>query len=276
MIIYYIDTNFNVKYNVKYNVKTWKFPGGEIGVSIPTEHLTTKVRQIILTATLRNSDEIMELMLAVDAMKRCHILSEIVLVIPYLAYARQDRVCNPGESLSIKVLANMINSLELDKVTLYDPHSDVSPALFNNVTVVDQCEILRGYNFAQFDAIIAPDAGAQKKAYAVAKRYGVKKVITANKTRDPMTGKILNTELNGSVDGLSVLVVDDICDGGATFIHLANELVHARIKKLYVTHGIFSKGVDAVTPFYDMILTTNSYNPELVSSDKVTLIRNFY
>lgn len=263
--------------------KTWKFPGGEVGASItnPLLYLSEKPTVIDIKASLRNSDELMELLMFLDAVKRfAPTQSEIVLRLPYLPYARQDRVCNPGESLSVAVVARMLNTFNISQVVLYDVHSDVSLVLFDNARHVLQEEIFDLYDSIkwQTSTIVAPDAGAEKKAHRIAKHIGAKEVVTASKCRNVSDGTITGMELHGDVAGKDVLVFDDICDGGATFVHLSNLLTQrgARSKTLFVTHGIFSKGVDAVAPFWDKIYTTNSHNPDLKSKGNVIVKADFY
>lgn len=262
------------------NAKLWEFPSGEVGAALlpVSEDFSGARNKMHITASLRNSVEFMQLVMFLDAVKSKHYNMEVTLLLPYLAYARQDRVCNEGESLSIRAIANIINSYNLHEVILVDVHSDVSLALFNNCRHITQ-EFTLG-RFVQFevpDALIAPDAGALKKTTALAKRFGVKQVITATKERDLATGAITHTYLNGQVEGLSVMIVDDICDGGATFVGLANCLYGVKRKSLAITHGIFTKGVKAVDSHFDAVYTTNSYSPELESNTKNLVVdRKFY
>jgi ribose-phosphate pyrophosphokinase len=113
--------------------------------------------------------------------------------------------------------------------------------------------------------IISPDAGALKKIYKVAKATSLT-VVEAKKVRDVATGNIVKTEIDSSqllgVD--TAIIVDDICDGGRTFIELATVIRDSGfIGKLIlcVTHGIFSKGLDVFDgPLFDAIYTMNNIN----------------
>jgi len=111
--------------------------------------------------------------------------------------------------------------------------------------------------------LVAPDAGALKKVSSIAKALGTQ-WVRADKSRDPATGEITGTVVYSEhVGQRDFLIVDDICDGGRTFIALAEALrplTDGRVY-LYVTHGIFSSGYDALTAAIDGIYTANSFRP---------------
>ena len=181
---------------------------------------------------------------------------------PYVPYARQDRAMVSGDAFSLKVFANILNSLKFDCVEIIDPHSDVTPALIDNVFVIEQhkCYVLESLGGA-YDAIVSPDGGALKKIFKAAKVLNVSFVIEASKNRDVVTGAITSTSFIGDVSGKKLLIVDDICDGVFTFIKLAEVLKAGGAKQvdLYVTHGIFSKGIEVLTPFIDNVYCQYSW-----------------
>jgi ribose-phosphate pyrophosphokinase len=232
-------------------IESFTFAGGECHVAVSREQIKD---QTTITALLENSDDIMKLLLTIDAVRRIR-NTAIDLRIPYVPYARQDRVCNPGEALSIRVMADIINGMGCRRVTIVDPHSDVTSALINNCHVITQAEVIKNSPLAEeilLDnwALVSPDAGAAKKiqtvAKAIAKNGAFPDVFCASKVRDTRTGAITSTAFHDDVKGRTVLIVDDICDGGRTFIELATLLNQMGTAKtmLYVTHGIFSKGLD--------------------------------
>lgn len=238
---------------------SFKFSGGEI-------HLKTGYKPIV-TAYLRNSDDIIELLLFANAMKqRGNLIKQ--LEIPYIPYARQDRVCNEGEPFSIKVMADLINSIEAKEVIGWDVHSDVTTALINNFRNIEQYEFVP---ILENITVCSPDGGALKKAFKVSQSQSLP-LITANKIRDTKTGDIVKTEVNQEVKG-DILIVDDICDGGRTFIELAKVLKEKGAGKiyLYVTHGIFSKGIDVFDGLIDKIYATNSFCT--IKHKKLTIIK---
>ena len=111
--------------------------------------------------------------------------------------------------------------------------------------------------------LVSPDAGAYKKVFDVAKEFKIEKIITATKVRDVKTGKILRTEIPvlDQHRNLKYVIVDDICDGGRTFIELAKAIKDSRPTAeiyLIVTHGIFSAGFDELKKYITEVYCTNS------------------
>lgn len=267
-------SNIKIKIgNITQSIKQFNFPGGEVGVEIQCWPCWDSVERVDIIAHLKNSDDIMALLMTSDAIDREYKMAKKFLTLNYVPYARQDRVCNEGESLSISVMAKLINSCGFAKVKIADPHSDVTSALINNVEVLESYEILKHKDLSSY-YIVAPDAGAYKKAYKWAQKKGALGVITANKVRDVRTGNIVSVSVDADVSGLKLFVVDDICDGGRTFVELAKCLEGASTTELFVTHGIFSKGTKVLTDVYDKVYSTNSYHGTLPDEldDKVNWI----
>ena len=292
-----------------YEISFGKYPGGEIYIvdDIDFAHPIDNVQ-----AKIESSDDLMALLLLNNALDRQLIKADCCfLFIPYFPYARQDRIGPTGvnQSLSAEVIADIINTMNFRAVMISDPHSDVVPALVKNCQVIDQTKTIKSFfDYLVTDkgmlpkniVLVAPDAGALKKTLVVAKEFGIDKVITAEKVRDMASGQITGTKINGDVvPGNHYVMVDDICDGGRTFIEIAKELrrldQEARDKiqqgkvELYraygdpvpvpipttkihlaVTHGIFSKGlaplldngidlVYAYNPWQEYVEKTNIY-----------------
>ena len=248
--------------NVTQAIKQFTFPGGEVGVEIQYWPCWDNVEKVDVIAHLKNSDDLMALLLTSDAIDRQYKSAKKYLTLNYVPYARQDRVCNEGESLSVSVMAKLINSCGFARVKIADPHSDVTPALINNVEILESYDIIKNKDLSQY-YIVAPDAGAYKKACKWAQKKNALGVITANKVRDVRTGKIESVKVDTDVKGLKLFVVDDICDGGRTFIELAKCLNGAKSLELFVTHGIFSKGTKVLTDVYDKVYSTNSFHGDI-------------
>ena len=255
--------------------QTFMFPGGEVQTSIdlPTDDISF----LVINADLRSSNDVMALLLLTDALRRQVGQVPIGLNLPYVPYARQDRVCNPGEALAAKVFCNLINAQGYASVTILDPHSDVVPALLDRVHVIDVSVPLSriiGLNeFRQGVTFIAPDAGARKRVLAAAKKLGIADVRFADKTRCTQTGKIIGMSISQDIPEQPLLIVDDICDGGRTFMELAAHLrrITDQPLYLYVTHGIFSKGVEILLTEYERLFTTNDWSQS--NNPAVTLIK---
>ena len=190
-----------------------------------------------------------------------------VLIMPYAPGARADR----GLPFGAQIYAEFIGGLLLDQTIIFDPHSAVVVDELryfdgNRVTVAYSNElfaqphmeaVLHGYT-----GIIAPDKGAVDRATAMADLANLP-VYTATKHRDEATGKLSGFALDGLPGDGNYLIVDDICDGGGTFLGLAEASGLTREQvDLYVSHGVFSKSALEILPrSFGYIFTTNSYAP---------------
>jgi ribose-phosphate pyrophosphokinase len=235
------------------------FSGGEPHIKINPDFA---YEAITITHRINSFNDLGLLLLAVDALRRMNVKT-INAFIPYFPAARQDRVMIAGEPLSVKVYADIINALNLNKITVFDPHSEVTPALLDNVEVIYNYDFIKkvlakiGTNVK----LISPDGGALKKIYKVSEYLGGIDVVECSKSRDVKTGKLSGFKVyDDDLKGIDCLIVDDICDGGMTFIGLAEELKNKNAGKLYlaISHGIFSKGFENMNVF-EKIFTTNSF-----------------
>ncbi len=245
------------------------FSGGEVHVKLKGID-----DDVIITTRLNSSDNIMKLLLTVDALKRSG-TSSINAFIPYLPYARQDRVMVEGEPLSVKVMCDLLNGCGFKKIFLFDVHSEVSLALLNN------CQLIPNYNLVKTVIgdkkdylLVSPDAGALKKIYKMAEAIQyTNDIVLCNKVRDVSNGDIKGITVDkADLSSKDCFIVDDICDGGATFVGVAKELKKRNAGKvnLIVSHGIFSKGEAALTEYIDHIYTTDSIKDS--SSSFITCI----
>jgi ribose-phosphate pyrophosphokinase len=246
------------------------FNGGEPHIRLKD---SINGQDIVITIRLKTPEDFIKLMIATDALKRCK-ANRIILFAPYFPGARQDRVENPGESLSSKVYADMINIQGYHSVQIFDPHSDVTPALINNCCVIDNedfafkafKELLGKEKTKNEFVLVSPDAGALKKAGKLSKKLYNIPVVTCLKERDTKTGKLSGFKVvDGVVEGKECIIVDDICDGGGTFIGVAKELKKIGAKSVYlvVSHGIFSRGFGELKRYFDKIYTTNSWRSHI-------------
>lgn len=231
--------------------KVTRFPAGEILVNLSMQGFVYPRDHVNVILNFKNSDCIMELMQIADCLSTMPSLTKY-LYIPYMPFARQDRRANEGDSHSLAVFARLVNSLGFDYIETDDPHSDVVEALFPTAKINRQWDIAQREvipHTRPYNAVIAPDMGAAKKAAKVAEKMNVP-MIQCTKVRDPETGKLSCPEIQGAEiiqEGWRLLVVDDICDGGYTFIQLIralDEQLEVGVEvDLFVTHGIFSKGL---------------------------------
>ena len=247
--------------------KTWNFPAGEVGVQLvdPPEQLKTPIYLTLQDAT---SEGIVRLMMTVDAYHQAG-YHNLNLYMPYVPYGRQDRATAEGTNFGLSMFTQILGLAGFREIVIVDPHSQVTVDLLEDVcldlVVVAQQEflehlpILQGPNYWKDDwVVVAPDKGAVGRAYEAVEVLGIPNVVVADKIRDPKTGEIVGMSLSGDITGKNVLVVDDICDGGRTFIELAKYLDAALTRALFVTHGIFSKGYNVVAEAYHHVYTTDT------------------
>src|SRR5580692_8825044 len=228
--------------------KCFVFSGGEIQVKLEDDGYVDGcidyTNRVWITAHIANSNDFMELSLLTDALRRKYKGISLSLIMPYIPYARQDRAMTLGESLSIKVFAGFLNGLNFDSVEVWDAHSDVSLALIDRV-IHRPVERILTKEILCDSILVSPDAGSLKKVSKVAQVFG-NRMVRADKNRSVIDGSITGTVVYSEhVGDSNFLMVDDICDGGRTFIELGKELrklTNGQIN-LYVTHGIFSKGL---------------------------------
>lgn len=241
--------------------ESFTFSGGEPHIKILSD--LNAIEEVTVTTRIQSFNDFGLLLIAIDALRRMSIKT-IHLFLPYMPAARQDRVMITGESLSVKVYADLINGLNLDSVTIFDPHSEVAPALLNN------CKVISNHKFIEkviadinSDVIlISPDGGALKKIYKVSEFLGGLPVIECSKKRNVKNGQLEGFKVyEDDLAGKDCLIVDDICDGGGTFIGLAEELKKKNAGNLYlaVSHGIFNKGVEVLNQYFTKIYTTDSF-----------------
>lgn len=254
----------------------WSYPGGELGFKLK-QHIGSDVHLVIRTV-LDSPTSIILLMLAVDTIRKDCQISKLSVQLNYMPYAQADRDFAPYESFSLKTITTLFNSLQVDEWILFDPHSDVAPALLNKVKiipndnfikyVIDKIKSIHSATDESSFVIVSPDAGAYKKIFSLCKRIDFKgKIVTASKYRDHETGKITTT-VPHIANGI-VLIIDDICLGGRTFMNIAKEL-NNHFVYLAISHGIFNEGIDHLTPEFNEIFTTDSVGKKFWGAPHIT------
>lgn len=237
----------------------------------------------IINAKIQNSSDILYLYCLVDAIRKSTNENiKIALYCDYFPGSRQDRICNKGEPLTVKIYADLINNLNLDKVEICDPHSDVTPSLINNCYLYPiESVINKVIRDCEPNFIISPDVGASKRIYNyLAKIKCPLPVIQCLKHRDTDTGKLSGFEICGDQNftNKKLLMLDDICEYGGTFIGLASlpKFQLADSLYLYTTHGIFPNGqetIDNLHKHFKKIYCTNSFENNIVESDIFKVIK---
>ena len=265
-----------------YAVASGIFPDGAGWLKV-TDALPSFARLMRIRAVaMRDMNDFMLLAQLVEAVRHQTDVLVSHLDLPWLPWARQDRHMVAGDSFALKVFASQLNTLQFDKVKVLDPHSDAAAAAINNFVAISQetCLLHSATLQRQFQQktlmLVAPDAGALKKIDAVARAAGVEEYAILSKKRDVASGKLTGFSLMaGDVRGRDMLIVDDLCDAGGTFIGSAQVLreASAHSVSLYVTHGIFSKGVEHLfANGIDAIYTTTSFAAPTLEHPQLELI----
>lgn len=250
-----------------------KFPDGQQQVTLNNPQHFNKSSDLLIKSRLTSFQDL-ELICCTVASLRSKGVKSIHLYIPYVLGGRSDRTFVDGGNNYLKqVICPIINSLNLETVVVLDPHSDILEACINNFQKIDNSDLIRlmihdldrefpGDLYSNL-VLVSPDAGASKKVFKVAENLAFTgDVITCSKNRD-VNGKLTKTVVPiKQGETKDVVIIDDICDGGATFINIAkalDEAGHQGKKYLVVTHGIFSKGTTELGHHFETIYTTNSY-----------------
>lgn len=255
--------------NSEIKFKISRFPDGQQTIDIDANGFALALFDKIIKIKSRLNDfKDLELIICANQALKNLGANRVHLFVPYFVGARSDRKFQEGGVNYLKqVICPIINSQQFASVTVLDPHSDVLEACLNNYVKVNNFRLV-DFALEQLNgrssqtAIISPDAGALKKIYDIAKEFNITNVTTASKVRDIVTGNILRTELPTMdlMDIAHFIIIDDICDGGRTFIELAKEIRKQTNKPIYliVTHGIFSAGYEKLSDELDGIFCTNS------------------
>ena len=254
-------------------LKTFTFPDGQPHFKLETYERDWTV--VTIETALKSPLELFQVGLAIDVLRN-NGYSEINLDVRYLLAARMDRAIDTMQPYTLQSVARIINSWGCSKVRLLDVHSEVATRLIRNSENVLPYEVVgQVWETTGKPIIICPDKGAVERVNKLTPGYDK---IYCTKERNPETGALSGFKIT---DGFYLrdkgrtqdcLIVDDICDGGGTFIGLAKELRKAGAKKvfLFVTHGIFSKGLPLEG--IDAIYTTDSYQPDTYGFEKIVCI----
>ncbi len=250
--------------DIKYQVSN--FPDGQQSITLEKFTFTQRLSSIVIKSRL-NSFRDLELIICANQTLREMGIEDVNLYVPYFLGARSDRKFVEGSVNYLKnVICPIINSQKFNKVIVLDPHSDVLEACLDNFVKINNFDLVE-FTLNQIGnqnvTLVSPDAGAFKKIFDVAKHFGIENIITATKVRDLKTGQILHTDVP-NIDmhnDVKYIIVDDICDGGRTFIEIAKTIQNVRPTAniyLVVTHGIFSAGYTELGKYFEAIYTTNS------------------
>lgn len=263
------------------------FSDGQMLVNLPTE---IEGDRVILTWKPSHAAEITLLIEVRNALENMGFV-DVDLDILYFPGARQDRACQAGQANSFQALFTVIDNLGFSVIRLYDIHNSEPLTHFERKTIIMEIKlssifarypIIKKYINEKNLVLCAPDKGALERVEGV--RYIHEELgcyMEMSKVRNKSNGIIEGLEIShmGSFhQGDSVLIVDDICDGGATFIRAAEKLKEYGAGRLYlyVTHGIFSKGLEELGKHFEHIYCHHVLHDNKFSSGAgLTILREF-
>lgn len=213
------------------NLVVTKFSDGEFAVSYEESIRGKDV--FLVQSTFPNSDNLMELLLMIDAAKRAS-ANHIIAVIPYFGWARQDRKDKPRVSIGAKLVSDMLAAAGIDRLITMDLHADQIQGFFNvPVDHLYASNILLPYvqSLHLKDLVIAsPDVGGSKRANTYAK-YLACPLVLCNKTR-ARANVVESMQIIGDVKGKNVVIVDDMVDTAGTITKAANIMLEGGAKSV--------------------------------------------
>ncbi len=208
------------------NMNITHFADGEFSVSY--EESIRGSHLFLVQSTFPNSDNLMELLLMIDAAKRASAKS-IVAVIPYFGWARQDRKDKPRVAIGAKLVADMLTVAGIDRLITMDLHADQIQGFFN--VPVDHLyasgvflPYIESLNLDEL-VIATPDVGGSKRASTYSKYLGVPLVL-CNKSRIK-ANEVASMQIIGDVKGKNVILIDDIVDTAGTITKAADIMLEA-------------------------------------------------
>ena len=249
------------------NVITTYFSDGEFQPAF--EESVRGRRVFIIGSTFPNSDNLMEMLLMLDAAKRAS-ARHITAVMPYFGWARQDRKDKPRVAIGAKLVANLLQTAGATRIMTMDLHADQIQGFFEKPVYHLYASTIflpyiKSLNLENL-TIASPDMGGSKRAYAYSSHL-LSDVVICYKQRK-VANVIGHMELIGEVEGRNVILVDDMIDTGGTLAHAANLMMErgAKSVRAVCTHALLSGGA------YEKI--ENSALTELIVSDTIPLKKN--
>ena len=258
-----------------HKVELGHFPDGTLLIKEDVPKNFYEEREAVIIWKYENDSELVALIYLTKHLK-AHGVTKIHLNMPYIPNARQDRVKSDEDVFTLKYFAEIINGLEFASVTVLDPHSTVSEALFDRIIVETPKENIKKVldRIGEENVMMFyPDEGAMKRYSAMADKayvFGMKK-------RDWTTGQIQGLDVAGATDKIkdsTILIVDDICSMGGTFYHSAKKLKELGAGKiyLYISHceNSILKGEVLTSGLVEKVFTTDSLLTE--TNEKIEVI----
>ena len=225
------------------NTKIIRFADGEVYVEI-NENMRGQDVFIIQSTCTPVNDSIMELLICIDALRRASAKS-ITAVLPYFAYARQDRKVSPRSPISAKLFANLLMGSGASRVLTMDLHANQIQGFFD----IPVDNLFAGPTFVQHIkkniksknlVCVAPDVGGVERTRAIGKRLSADLAIIDKRRSGPGKSEVMN--VIGNVKNKVCVIIDDLVDSGGTIVNAAAALKSKGAKDVYayVVHGVLT------------------------------------
>ncbi|MDE2762952.1 MAG: ribose-phosphate pyrophosphokinase [Gemmatimonadota bacterium] len=257
-------------------VTIYNFADGEIFVRIDRNARGRDV--FIIQPTVANADNMMELLLLIDAARRAS-AEHVTAVVPYFGYGRQDRKDQPRVSIAAKLVANLIVAAGADRLVSIDFHQHQIQGFFDiPVDHLYAAPVFTGhFRRKQFSnlVVVAPDVGSAKMARGFAKRLGAPFAVIDKRRPAANVSEVLHVV--GDVEGRTCLITDDMIDTGGTIAQAITALKDRGAGRVYVaaTHALLS--ADAVekleaSPLEELVVTNTIHVPDAKRFDRLRIL----
>ena len=267
-----------------------RYLGLELGISELSRFKDSEIRcrigetvrgaEVFIVQPLNNpsAEHIMELVIMIDAMKRAS-AKVVCPVIPYYAYARQDRKNQPRDPISAKLLANILTAAGADRVVTLDLHAGQIQGFFDiPVDNLRGMPIIAEYlvkKKLQDIVVVSPDVGGVVRSRELADRLHAQLAIVDKRRPAPNKAEVMN--LIGDVEGKTAVLIDDMIDTGGTIVNAANALIERGAKEVYAccTHAVFSDpAVEFMeaSPLKEVIVTDSIHLPPEKEMSKLKVL----
>ncbi|MBY0585326.1 ribose-phosphate diphosphokinase [Candidatus Carsonella ruddii] len=231
---------FNIKKNY---LKIEKFKDSEYKIQF-LKKINNKIIFFLQSLSFPIHDNLINLFLIINSLKRMCI-EKIFIIIPYFCYSRQDKLFNENSPISVKLISNILDFFNVEKIITLDSHSNNFECYFNtSLKILKSTSLIVNdivKNNIEVDIIISPDIGGIIRAKNLANYLNLELVIIDK--RRPIFNQIKIFCIIGDVNLKKCLIIDDIIDTGNSIIEITNFLFFHKIKKVsvYITHPVFSE-----------------------------------
>lgn len=239
------------KSDIDYSIS--RFPDGEVQITLGE---FSRKNQVMIMCRITTSEELFILMQVCDILRRHSI--GFVISIYYLMSMRMDRVMSFDRPFSLSVVCDVLDRLGAMCICIYSPHSNVYKRLFKN-TDIEEIPSMFSIDFTKYQ-VVFPDAGAEVRY----RNIPISNYVYGTKSRSLTTGKIISIGVRNpdSIDGRPLLIRDDLCDGGGTFLGLAKAIREIKSDvdlNIMVDHMVNPKGIENLSKNFNHVWFTNSY-----------------